>query len=716
MTILRVAVPVPLPTLFDYLPPEGAGPPGRGARVVVPFGSRRLVGLVMENAARAEVAGAELKPVECVLDGDRVPGEAIELAAWCAAYYGFAPGEAVKLLLPGALRRVRTLRAAPPEFFALTESGRDAELTRAPRQAAIRDALRNGPVDRASLIAAGGTSAALARLLELGYVRAVDAPAPTPEAGPELNAAQRSAVAAILASRRRYAVWLLAGITGSGKTEVYLRAARRFVARGDQVLMLLPEIGLSPQLVRRIEKRLGERAWTYHSALSAGERAATWQAARDGRARVIVATRSGVFLPLARPGLIVVDEEHDLSFKQQDTARYHARDVAVLRAQRLGIPIVLGSATPSLESLYNQRRGRYGLLELPQRAGTARVPRWRILDARKRLLGQGGLSVPLVESIAERLERGEQVLLFRNRRGYAPVLMCTECGWQADCHRCSAHLTWHRAGDRLQCHHCGAAQALPARCPTCGAPDLKGMGAGTERLEEMLKNRFPDVPVHRVDRDSMRRRGDFERLLEQVRLGGACILVGTQMLAKGHHLPGITLAAALDVDQALYSADFRAPERLGQNLCQVAGRAGRGAVEGEFVLQTLHPDHAWLSRIAGGDYRAFAGMLLDEREDAALPPATALALLRAESREASAASGFLEKALGLRPDDCAVETSGPLPAILARRGGWWRYQVWAQSAGRVRLARYMQRWTAALHAQKRVKRVRWHMDMDPLDL
>jgi primosomal protein N' (replication factor Y) (superfamily II helicase) len=711
--VAQVAVPVPLPRLFDYLPEdESAELPPPGSRVLVPFGSRRLVGLVMRHTEAAPENRSNLKPIERLLDARLIAPALLELIDWCARYYAFAPGEAVNLLLPGALRRTREFREPPPGAYELTEKGLEAPLERAPRQAEIRDLLAAGPKAREELLEHAGTEV-LRRMEAGGLIGASDSdPQPEAVAGPELNAEQRAAVAAIVHHRRRFSPFLLAGVTGSGKTEVYLQAARHMLHGSGQVLILVPEIGLTPQLVRRIESRLGHQAHVYHSGLSEGERLACWQAARSGRARVIVGTRSAVFMPLAQPALIIVDEEHDGSFKQAEGARYHGRDVAVLRARSASVPIVLGSATPSLESLHNVEQGRYRMLTLSRRAGAARQPRWRVIDGRG---SKAELHPQLVEAMQRHLAEGGQVLLYRNRRGFAPVLMCAECGWQADCQRCSAHLTVHQRQGRLQCHHCGAQRPVPRRCPDCESPELLSLGAGTERLEDCVRRDCPDVPVHRVDRDAMSGKHDFEKLLETVREGTPCVLVGTQMLAKGHHLPGVTLAAVLDVDQALFSADFRAPERLGQVIAQVAGRAGRGDRTGEFLIVTRHPEHPLLEALARGDYLTFARSLLEERTQAQLPPAQALALVRSEAHEAEAARAFLVEA-GRALAHPGIEIHGPLPAILARRGGYWRFQLWLQADNRAALVNRIAERLSALHELKSARRVRWHVDVDPLEL
>ncbi len=711
----RVAVPVPLPQLFDYLAPARGDMPPAGSRVLVPFGPRRLVGLVLGHGEAAEPNSLNhgLKRIEQVLDAGLVDPELLELLERARRYYAFAPGESVNLLVPQALRRVKPFRLGPPDRVAITAAGRAADAGRARRQAEVLDWLQAGPMAREELLERGASAAVLRALMEKGWIASASAgAASTPQPGPELNIEQRAALARILASRHRYRAFLLAGITGSGKTEVYLQAARRLLRRGRQVLILVPEIGLTPQLIRRIEARLGLTAAVYHSDLSEGERLACWQAAASGQARVIVGTRSAVFLPLRRPGLIVVDEEHDASFKQQDGARYHGRDLAVMRAHLLGIPIVLGSATPSLESLNNAAGERYQLLSITRRAGSAAPPRWSVLDLRGQ---RGSLHPALLGAIERHLGEGGQALIYRNRRGYAPVLICPACGWSADCQRCDAHMTVHQSAGRLQCHHCGAASRVPPRCPDCGEPELHALGAGTERLEQQLQARFPDVPVWRVDRDSMRRRDQFGRLLTEIRRGQPCILVGTQMLAKGHHLPAVTLAAVLDVDQALFSADFRAPERLGQAVCQVAGRAGRGERPGEFILQSRQPEHPLLAELCRSDYLGFARRLLEERHAAQLPPAIALALLRAEAHDARQACAFLESAARCLPA-AGLSVQGPVPAILARRGGYSRFQLWLQARERPRLLQVLPDWVEQLHGLPEARRVRWHLDMDPLEL
>ncbi|HMB39424.1 MAG TPA: primosomal protein N', partial [Wenzhouxiangellaceae bacterium] len=682
ISILQVAVPVPLYRFFDYLPPAGSPAPPPGSRVLVPFGNRKLVGVVTGRSSASEIDPARVKSIERTFETALVGEELLSLIRWTTRYYAAPPGELVNHALPAILRRNREMPTSRIHWLHLTSAGAKADLARAPRQRQIVELLEGGARSRESLSQAGARAATIRRMLASELIEACEPPQSPPAPGPVLNPDQRAALAAILRARNRFETLLLAGVTGSGKTEVYLQAARHLLRRDRQILVLVPEIGLTPQFVRRLEARLGRKAHVFHSGLGERERLETWQAAASGEADLLIGTRSAVFLALKRPGLLIVDEEHDSSFKQFDAMRYHARDVAVLRASRLNIPIVLGSATPSLESLHNAERGRYRMLLLPERAGSAGQPHWRIDDPRGQRV-EHGLTDKLVERIRKTLDAGEQVLVYRNRRGYAPVLICNECGWQADCDHCSAHLTWHRTANRLNCHHCGRYRGVPARCPDCHSPQLQAVGAGTERIEIALNGLFPDHPVLRADRDVVRGRDDFEALLDQVATGDPCILVGTQMLAKGHHLPGIGLAIMLDTDQLLFSADFRAPERLAQSIVQVAGRAGREQ-QGLFILQSRHPEHPLIQTLASGDYLRAARLMLEERRDAGLPPWQNLAMIRAEAQKASDAAGFLRE-VARRIDGGSIQVAGPLAAILQRRAGFWRYQLWLMSESRTAL-------------------------------
>ena len=476
---------------------------------------------------------------------------------------------------------------------------------------------------------------------------------------------------------------------------------------------MVPEIGLTPQTVQRFRQRLGLTIDVLHSGITDRARQNTWLRARDGEARVIIGTRSAIFLPLKNPGLIIVDEEHDASYKQQDGLRYSARDLALIRAQRLDVPVVLGSATPSMESLANAQRQRYTRLSLPLRAGSAKPPRVQVVDLRARPLTEN-LSAPLVEAMREHLARGEQVLLFLNRRGYAPTLICHACGWTAQCQRCDATLTVHHQSGQLRCHHCGSVRSIPTSCTDCGTANLRMLGYGTERTEQVLGELFDGVPVSRVDRDTMARKDALENLLNTLRQGGAHILIGTQMLTKGHDFPNITLVGVLNADHGIHGTDFRAPERMAQMVIQVTGRAGRGDKAGRVLLQTYHPEHPLFVHLMRQDYTAFAAETLSEREAAELPPFSHMALLRAESPEREQAMTFLQAILPTS-DDEALQILGPLPAPMEKRAGRFRAQLILMHPQRVGLQRLLQQWIPAIEQHPLARKVRWSIDVDPQD-
>ena len=547
-----------------------------------------------------------------------------------------------------------------------------------------------------------------------------------PEPGPVPNEEQDAALDSLRA-RRGFAASLLDGVTGSGKTEVYLRAIADCLASGKQALVLVPEIGLTPQTLQRFRRRLGVPVHALHSGLADGERARVWAAAWRGEARVIVGTRSAVFVPLPDAGLIVIDEEHDGSYKQQDGIRYHARDFALVRGKALDVPVLLGSATPSLETLHNATSGRYAHLRLRRRAGEAQPPTVRVLDVRKRPL-DAGLSPELLQAMRKALDDGGQVLVFKNRRGYAPVLLCHDCGWSAQCRRCSTPLravpmTVHGGGRRLQCHHCGARQTPPMACPDCASLALQPQGVGTERLEELLAERFGDVPVLRIDSASTRRKDALEKHFAELGTRPG-ILVGTQMLAKGHDLPNLTLVAVVGIDEGLFSADFRAGEKLAQLLIQVAGRAGRADKRGEVILQTHHPEHPLLLTLIQGGYHAFAETELALREAAGFPPFAHLTLLRAEAQHADAPMQFLHAAKAVlqpfmampRDDNDGLALNGPVAAPMPRRAGMYRAQLLLTASTRRTLHHALDAALPAIHALPDARRTRWSLDVDPVDL
>ena len=681
-----------------------------------------MVGVVMGLADSSEVPAEKLQPVEEVLDGGEavLDKDLLDLLRWCWQYYKRAPGDVVSSALPPALRSSRGALPEPPLRYHLTRAGAE-RLQQPPGRARVRyamlQALANGPLSPAGLSGIGSRwRKTLAQLMERGLVESDVAPDDRPDVspGPELIPDQAAAVESIASDLGRFRCHLLDGVTGSGKTEVYMCLLEKVLAGGGQALVLVPEIGLTPQLLRRFKRRLGLEPAVIHSGLSAGERLNAWNAARTGRAPLLVGTRSALLTPMPRLKLIVLDEEHDASFKQQEGFRYSARDVAVKRAAELGIPVVLGSATPSLESLRNAGLGRYEWHRLRERATKASLPSWRVLDLRQQAT-VNGLTGPALEAIEETLERGEQVMVFLNRRGYAPVLMCQSCGWFGSCDRCDAHLTWHRRTGRLCCHHCGHQRRTPTLCPDCAADALVGAGEGTQQLEENLAQRFPDVPVLRFDRDQVSRKGVMDQQLEDVRRGEPRLLVGTQMLAKGHHFPDVTLVVIVNIDQAMYSADYRALERMGQMIQQVAGRAGRSDKPGTVILQTLHPEHAALDLLLNSGYEAYAAWLLEERNLAGLPPSGYQALLRADAHEKGMVEGFLRDALRLFPEGVA-RIFGPMPAIMERMDGRSRMYLVLLSDSRSGLHRQVDLWLPRIRELRQSRKVRWSVDIDPQEL
>lgn len=727
--ILRVAVPSPLRRWFDYLPPEDVDPATLrpGIRLKVPFGRRTEIGVLCELRTDSPLDPDRLKPVRAVLDTEPLlPPPELKLLLWAQRYYHHPPGEVLGTALPALLRQGESAEIRGEPVWRLTVDGRtalaDDKLARAPLQRKLATLLLEQPTGLTAerlRLALPNWSAAARVLVAKGWVirtTATVAHATVADPVPTLSTAQQQAVTAVATAAGRFEAFLLEGVTGSGKTEVYLRLIEQVLERGEQALVLVPEISLTPQLLQRFERRLSAPLAVLHSALNDRERANAWLAARDASARVVIGTRSAVFTPLARPGLIIIDEEHDPSFKQQDGFRYHARDLAVVRARQGGYPILLGSATPALESLHNTARGRYRHLALPERAGGARAPDMEPLDLRRQTLDEG-LALALLGRIRHHLARGEQVLLFLNRRGYSPTLICHECGWLGHCRQCDARLTLHLRRRRLICHHCGSEQPLPRHCPDCGSVDLRALGQGTERIEQALMRHFPDIGIARIDRDSTRRRGSLQHLLDAIHSGERQLLLGTQMLAKGHHFPNVTLVVIIDADQGLFSVDYRAGERLAQLILQVAGRAGRAEKPGTVVIQTHHPEHPLLIQLAEAGYPAFAAEALAERQATQLPPYTFQALIRAEAPDPEAPKGFLAEAAELgRGIDTAVELHGPAPAPMERRAGRYRAQLLLQADRRRELHAFLNRWLEPVGALKSARKLRWSLDVDPIDL
>ncbi len=718
MRIFRVALGIPLPQLFDYLAPD-AGDAATGLRVTIAFGRGRRQGLVMEVADASELPAERLKPVLAVhRDSPPLPPEWLELVRFVSDYYHAPLGEVVELALPPAER------PAPddPPWWDVTAAGR----------AALPGLRANGVAARIllALTAAGAQPEAslrrlasrvgpvVAELAGKDWIRAVAPPLPAAAEAPELTAAQ-SAVLQDLAVPPGFAVSLLHGVTGSGKTEVYLRLIGDALAARRQVLLLVPEIALTPSLEAQVARRYpAARVAVLHSGATDAARGRAFALAQAGVADVVIGTRLAVFTPLPRLGLILVDEEHDAAYKQQDGVRYSARDVAIWRARQRGVPILLGSATPSLESWQHARSGRYRLLALPERARpNAVLPALRCVDTRKLPLREG-LSVDLLGAIEARLQRGEQSLVFLNRRGFAPVLACPACGWVSDCPHCAAHMVLHAADGRMRCHHCGLDSGVPRACPVCGNQDLHAYGRGTQRIEAALSERFPEARILRVDRDAVRSPRQWHEVLAAATSGEADILVGTQMLSKGHDFPRVTLVGVVGADASLFAADFRAPERLFAQLMQVAGRAGRAEWPGEVLMQTEHPQHPVYRALAAHDYAGFAAQQLEERRQLGFPPFAYQVLLTADAPRLEQAIDFLKAArdAALSLDCTGINLYDPVPMRLMRRARRERAQLLVDAPQRPALHAFLRPWVAALYGLRAPRELRWHVDVDPQEI
>ena len=721
----------PLRKLFDYLPPDDAGSPVLlpGVRLLVPFGRSKRCALLVEVTGGSAVPADKLKPALCLLDAKPLlPPSHMDYLLWTADYYHHPAGEVVMASLPVRLRRGEKPRSLTRPGWQLTHTIEELDmssLARAPRQrAALEYLLAHGrSASRADLRQAlGDVGQVMRTLAQKQLVRPCEIePRSGHRAAPDqprvLLPEQQAAVEQVRQRLGEFCVYLLDGITGSGKTEVYLQLARLVLDRGQAVLLLVPEISLTPQLVRRFENRLPEPLALMHSGMNETEREQAWLQTAAGHARLIIGTRSAVLAPIPDLGLVLVDEEHDQSYKQQEGFRYSARDLAVVRAQRVDCPVLLGSATPSLESLHHARSGKYGHLLLRQRAGGAQPPSVNLVDIGGQRIN-GGLSPAMLQALGQTLAEGHQAMVFLNRRGFAPVVSCYSCGWLSDCPRCDARQTLHAASRLLWCHHCGFQRRMPQRCPACGASELNPLGQGTEQLEQVLRQQFPDYPLVRIDRDATRRKGSLQHLLQQARDGRAALLVGTQMLAKGHHFPGVALVCMLDVDGGLFGADFRAAERMAQLLIQVAGRAGRGDHPGRVLIQTRFPEHPLLQTLVHPGYAPFAAAALNERREAGLPPFSYQALIRANAGKAEYPEQFLQQAAQLirATAGSQVDIWGPVPAPMQRRAGKYHAHLLIQSVRRTALHSCLSSTIAGLSELKTAKRVRWSLDVDPMDL
>lgn len=728
MNIVRVALAVPLPRFFDYLYPTDLTPIV-GGRVLVPFGSQKRVGIVVDLPVSSDVAKEKLKPIIDVLDADSLFNSTTwDWLAWSANYYRAALGDVLFQALPVKLRNGESSVKNDRTFWRITDLGKQAlesgELKRAKKQIEALNLLLTQDLEKGNNEI---SSAIWSALKSKDYVEEIIVPTEQKswqqalgdnslvnlDNRLTLNKQQALAFSQLL-FQEGFNVWLLEGVTGSGKTEIYLQYIEEVLKKGKQVLVLVPEIGLTPQTVRRFQARFNVEIDVLHSNLNDTQRLNVWERARTGQSAIVIGTRSALFTQFSDLGLIILDEEHDGSFKQQDGWRYHARDLGIVLAQKLNIPILLGSATPSLESVNNVQNGKYHHLVLSKRAGNATALRQFVIDLKHQRI-QNGLSEPLLQRMQEHLEKGNQVLLFLNRRGFAPVLLCHECGWIDECHHCEKPYTYHQHQRVLRCHHCGAQKTVPMQCGHCGSTHLVTTGLGTEQLEETLKARFPQYNIARIDRDSTARKGKLEGYLDDIQQGKSQILIGTQMLAKGHHFPNVTLVALVNVDNALFSLDFRAEERLAQLYVQVAGRSGRAEKQGEVVLQTHYPDHPLLTTLLEKGYQAFAEETLKLRHNMGLPPFSFQALFKAQCRHSEEAENALSQLASFFYEQKieGLQVLGPIPAPFSKKAGQYRWQLLLQHASRKQLQAALSRYSPELIKYSQVRLI---LDVDPLDL
>lgn len=656
--ILRIAVPSPLRRLFDYLLPAETGTHVLpGMRVLVPFGSRTLHGIILEVSDHSNYPLEKLKSVIQILDSDPLfSPELMELFIWASTYYHYPIGMLFDAVIPTWLRKQKTFDLPP---LTNTEFTAPKALT--------------------------------------------------------LNSDQQYAVTQVAQTFGKFQAFLLDGVTGSGKTEVYMQLISQAIAQNLQTLILVPEINLTPQTLQHFQQRFSVPIAVLHSQVSEKQRAIAWLQAQQGKALIILGTRSAAFTPMKNPGLFIIDEEHDLSFKQQDHLRYSARDLLLKRAQLTNCPVVLGTATPSMESWHNALQGKFQHLTLSERAGGAQMPSIELIDIRHKQL-IAGLSNALLAAIKEHLAANNQVLVFLNRRGYAPVLMCYSCGWHQTCKRCDSNMIVHANSGTVRCHHCDAQQKIPHTCPNCNDLAINSVGIGTQQLEEALTAHFPNANIVRVDKDSAHTKKQLQAILDDIHSGKANILIGTQMLAKGHHFANLSLVAIVDIDAALFSADFRATERIAQLITQVAGRAGRSEKVGKVLLQTTHPDNPLLQTLLQRGYHAFLHELSKERQITNLPPYSYQVLLRAETKKPQQAGNFLHAIKDLCRSQTNIQSLGPIPAPMEKRQGFYRAQLLLQANNRKLLQQQLNAILPKLENDKLSRTVRWSVDVDPAEM
>ena len=728
--LVEVLVPIPLMEKFSYLPPKSNTPLKQGARVLIPFGRRTLVGVVWDFIQKEPSDNRKYKHIQNVLDeSPLLDANSIGLAEWSSRYYHYPLGEIISYFFPPSIRKGKEAKFKESKYLELTSKGsflQSEDLTRAPSQQKLIELLKEKKeISLKSAQAFGISAAVINGLVEKGYITRFSR-----ELSPykkfenkkllssrKLNLEQRKAVNAINDAQKKNVTFLLDGITGSGKTEVYLQAIQEIVSQGKQALILIPEIGLAPQAEERFREYFGDRVMSFHSAKNDREKVDAWLGASRGLVDIIIGTRSSVFLPMKNLGIIVVDEEHDLSFKQMDKFRYSARDMALYRAKLEKVPVVLASATPSLETLKNAEEEKYKVLKLSKRATGASLPSFQAVDLRGKELYEG-LSKELLEATQSELTQGNQVLIFLNRRGYAPSMICKVCGWISNCERCDALMTVHKNPLKLHCHHCEAQKPYPNKCQSCGSNDFLTYGFGTERIEEFLQNHFPEVKTLRIDSDSTRKKETLNEYFAEIREGKPMILLGTQLLAKGHHFPDVTLVGIIDADSGLFSADFRGSERVAQLMTQVSGRAGRDKKPGRVILQSYCPDHPQIEEIITGSYEKFAKKLLEERKRSKIPPFSFQAKIFAESPKSLVSRDFILNLVNQPKIDEKtrknVRVIGPLPSIMEKKSGVYRWELSIFSNNRSNLHKYLDVMQSRLYDPKLSKQVRWSIDVDPL--
>ncbi|SEP42173.1 primosomal protein N' [Nitrosovibrio sp. Nv6] len=733
MPIIRVALDIPLNILFDYLASDiEVTEQDIGARALVPFGKNMMTGVIMEVTTHSSVSYSKLKRVAHIFrDIPPLPRALLDLFRFCSEYYHHPLGEVVMNGLPNRLRSSKPFvqNVPPVSRYCLTTTGRATDISAVPARQVVKHRLLARLRESGATISISEAKQlsprapkALRELVTLGWVEEISAAPPAAPASsekilpaPALTTAQENAFNAIAPRINEFNTWLLHGVTGSGKTEVYLRLISLLLGQARQTLVLVPEINLTPQLEAIFRARFPAlKLISLHSGLSPSERATGWLQAQQGEAEIILGTRLAIFTALPRLGLIIVDEEQDASFKQQDGLRYSARDVAIFRAKHADVPVILGSATPSLESYYNATTGRYLRLRLPSRAvENAALPIVRCIDTRAAKTKES-FSAPMIAALERCLTLNQQSLVFINRRGYAPVLLCRSCGWTAACHRCASRLVVHLRDKKLRCHHCGHQERFPHVCPECGDQDIAPFGHGTQRVEAALANHFPDARIMRIDRDSTNRKGAWQQMLRDIQEQRVDILVGTQILAKGHDFPNLSLVSILNSDASLFSTDFRASERLFAQLMQVAGRAGRAGIPGEVLIQTEFPDHPLYHALRRHDYDLLAQTLLEERRTAGFPPFVYQVLLHAEAPRIDAALSFLANAAAVAQAPKQIEVFDPVPAQMARLKGMERAYLLVQSRSRRKLQEFLAPWRAKLDTFSN-RKVRWTLDVDPQD-